>query len=100
MVGVPLPGTDKIVVREVTVNELGGDYVGTFDRKESIARVSETFDAATVAHELSHAWFNTNYLSERWLAEGYASYAEKTAGEDDYEPCERPEVYTGAAEPP
>jgi hypothetical protein len=100
LVGVPLPGTDKVVVREVTVNALGGDYVGTFDRKESIARVSEKFEAVTVAHELSHAWFNTNYLSERWLAEGYASYAEVTAGEDDYEPCERPEVYAGAAEPP
>lgn len=100
LVGVPLPGTDKVIVREVTENALGGDYVGTFDRKENIARISEKVEATTVAHELSHAWFNTKYLSERWLAEGYAGYAEKTAGDEGYEPCERPEVYTGAGDPP
>ncbi len=100
LIGVSLPGSGRITVREVTQAALGADYAGSFDPEEQVARVSEVFDATTVAHELSHVWFNPAFFSDRWLDEGYASYAEKVAGAGYYRACEAPPAYGGSGAPP
>ncbi len=98
LLGSPLPGTGAITVREVTANELG-DYVGDFNTRTQIARVSEDYDVpGVIAHELSHAWFNRSTLATTWLAEGLAGWAERvspTAGAA----CTKPSEYPGKGTP-
>jgi hypothetical protein len=82
--GVPLAKNGTITVREAsTAGELGG-YAGMYENK--IARVSETFDDLTAAHELAHVWFNSDNLKENWAWEGITEYvaqrALKSAGGD------------------
>ena len=77
LIGRGLPGTGTVVIREVSSGELGA-YAGTFDPKVGIARVSEDLETGTVAHELSHTWFNDALFSGRWLSEGSAGWAEST----------------------
>ena len=81
LVGRGLPGSGTISVQEVTAYSLGY-YAGTFDTERNLARISEQMDAGTVAHELSHAWFNGNLFSERWLSEGSAGWAESAVTND------------------
>ncbi len=100
LIGLPVPGSGTVAIREVTEADLGGDYAGSYDADTDVAWVSEDLDETTVAHELSHVWFNSRLFSDRWLTEGYASYAEKTAAANDYQACKRPEVYTGSGQPP
>lgn len=96
LIGRPLPGTGPIVVREVSDAGLGA-YVGTFDAKTGVARVSEDFtQPGVVAHELSHAWFNDSLFDGRWLSEGSAGWAESTITNV---PCPAPGAFPGTGEP-
>jgi hypothetical protein len=67
----------EIELREVAQQQLG-DYAGWFG-SEGI-RLSEYYDPATIAHELSHIWFNDTLFAETWLAEGHAGYVEAASG--------------------
>ena len=81
LVGAPLPGTGPIVIREVTQAALGDGYGGEYSNSSRTAEVSENYDqAGTVAHELSHAWFNHDMFAATWLSEGYAGWAERAVG--------------------
>ncbi|MEO8468800.1 MAG: hypothetical protein ABI573_03935, partial [Chloroflexota bacterium] len=96
LIGRPLPGSGTVVVREVSDAGLGA-YVGTFDSETSVARVSENYtQPGVVAHELSHAWFNDSLLTDRWLSEGSAGWAESTI---THLPCVAPSVYPGSGKP-
>jgi hypothetical protein len=95
LVGRAIPGTGPIIVREVSSGELG-PYAGTFDPEEGIARVSEDVQFGTVAHELSHAWFNDSLFEARWLSEGSAEWARSTVTS---EPCNDPGPYPGSGKP-
>jgi hypothetical protein len=95
LVGQELPGDGPIIVREVSSVELG-PYAGTFDPDEGVARVSEHLELGTVAHELSHAWFNDALFEARWLSEGSAAWAESTVTDV---PCDEPGDYPGSGQP-
>ena len=92
LIGMPLPGSGPIVVREVSEAELGA-YAGTFDYTAGVARVSEDFtQVGVVPHELSHAWFNDSLYRARWLSEGSAGWAESTI---THVACNDPGPYPG-----
>jgi hypothetical protein len=95
LVGQELPGDGPIIVREVSSVELG-PYAGTFDPEEGIARVSEHLELGTVAHELSHAWFNDALFASRWLSEGSAGWAESSITGRN---CDEPGAYPGSGQP-
>jgi hypothetical protein len=102
--GVPLVKNGSIMVREASTDgELGG-YAGMYENK--IARVSETFDDLTAAHELAHVWFNDANLKDNWAWEGLTEYvaqrALKAAGGDiGSAPCSETYAYdyTKASDP-
>ena len=97
LIGQALPGTGALTIREVAADQLG-DYSGTFDSKDLIADVSETLDQGTVAHELSHDWFNDTLFTDRWLAEGSAGWAESATTPAE-SPCAAPGPYPGTGTP-
>ena len=75
IVGRGLPRGEPIVVREVAGTELAG-YAGLYNPSTGVAVVGEQYgNDGTVAHELSHAWFNDNLFELRWQSEGMAEWA-------------------------
>jgi hypothetical protein len=81
LIGQPLPGNGPVRIDEVSGGELGSAYIGAYDKDARLATVSEDYtQAGTVAHELSHVWFNDDLFAARWLSEGYASWAERAVG--------------------
>jgi hypothetical protein len=84
----------------VTIVEAGdfqlGDYGGSYNSYTHISYIPEEIDPATVAHELSHIWFNTQMLDDKWMSEGLAGYSEQVAGAGNYLPCNEPGPYPGS----
>ncbi|HXG39767.1 MAG TPA: hypothetical protein VNJ28_02395, partial [Candidatus Limnocylindrales bacterium] len=79
----PPPGRpERIELREVAGFELG-DYAGAFDPDEGVALISEAAaEGRVVAHELAHAWFNSERFAARWMSEGLAEWAARKALEE------------------
>ena len=87
LIGSDVPGTGPITLREVAGGDLGDAYIATYSPEARLASVSEDYlQAGTVTHELSHAWFNDSLFAEKWMSEGYASWAERAVGANT-EPC-------------
>jgi hypothetical protein len=97
LTGLTLPG-GTIDVIEAGDSQLG-NYGGTFNSASDTAYVPETIDPATVAHELSHVWFNTKLFNDRWAMEGLAGYSQKAAGAGNYKTCSEPGPYPGTGAP-
>jgi hypothetical protein len=98
LIGRQLPGNGPVRIDEVSGTELGDAYIGTYDNDTRIATVSEDFtQAGTVAHELSHVWFNSDLFTANWLSEGYASWAERAVGANKTD-C-KPGSYPGTGKP-
>jgi hypothetical protein len=96
LVGRPLAGSGPIIVREVAGAELGA-YAGFFDPTTGIAIVGEDFaNDGTVAHELSHEWFNDGLFVERWMSEGMAEWARINVVPGT---CPAPGTYPGVGVP-
>ena len=97
LIGLTLP--DK----RVTIIEAGaaqlGDYGGMYSADSRTAYIPETIDKATVAHELSHIWFNKQTFKDKWMSEGLAGYSEKAAGAGNYTACKEPGAYPGTGKP-
>jgi hypothetical protein len=92
-IGQPLPGSGPITIREVAGGSLGDAYAGRFDPNEDIAQIPESYQQpGTVAHELSHTWFNGSMFSAQWLSEGYAQWAERAVGANTV-PCTLPRAF-------
>jgi hypothetical protein len=47
-------------------------YAGFYDTGADEITVSEQLDDQTIVHEASHAWFNGDLFTERWITEGLA----------------------------
>jgi hypothetical protein len=94
LTGLKMPG-GTVTVDEVASSELG-DYSGMYDPSAQSASITEDTDNATVAHELSHIWFNGDLFAATWMDEGFARYSEKVAGEGNYKPCTDPGTYKGS----
>ena len=77
--------------------DAGDAYAGVYDPGEHLARIPESYEqAGTVAHELSHAWFNGALFAPQWLSEGYAGWAERAVGANS-EACTSPRLGVGSS---
>lgn len=97
LTGLKMPG-GTINISEAGNSELG-DYVGVYNPTTKTATVTEATDDSTVAHELSHIWFNKNLFTATWMDEGFAGYSEQVAGAGKYKPCLSPGTYPGDGSP-
>ena len=97
MTGLKMPG-GTIAITGAGNSQLG-EYVGVYSSTTKAATVTENTDHATVAHELSHIWFNKNFFTATWMDEGFAGYSEKAAGTGNYKPCLAPVSYPGTGSP-
>jgi hypothetical protein len=71
LVGLDWPVDDVLNVRERYTPSLEG-YAGFFLADEDRIDVTENLDPVTIMHEASHAWFNEDLFSYRWIYEGLA----------------------------
>ena len=97
LTGLQMPG-GTIDIQEAGDWQLG-EYAGTYDSSTKMASVTENTDHATVAHELSHIWFNPAFFTDTWMNEGFAGYSEKAAGAGNYKACVDPGAYPGSGTP-
>ena len=70
-IGLPWPVDGPLSVLEVHTPLLEG-YAGFYNRETDEITISEQLDDLTIVHEASHAWFNGNLFTERWITEGLA----------------------------
>ena len=97
LTGLTMPGS-KVTIIEAGDEQLG-DYSGSFNADTNISYIPETIDKATVAHELSHLWFNKKTLKDKWMSEGLAGYSEQAAGAGNFTACAAPGTYPGTGDP-
>lgn len=71
LIGAPWPDTDETDVIEASTPYLRG-YGGYYYAGDSLIEVGEDLDSWTMLHELSHAWFNSTNVEDRWISEGLA----------------------------
>ena len=71
LIGLDWPVEADLDVFEVHTPLLEG-YAGVFFEKQDRIEISEDLDDLTILHEASHAWFNGDLFSGRWLNEGFA----------------------------
>jgi len=82
LIGLDWPVLHDLEVRERYTPALEG-YAGVFYVDESID-VSEDLDPLVIVHEVSHAWFNDDLFTGRWIAEGLAQeYAWRVLADSD-----------------
>ena len=86
LIGLDWPVEHDLNVRERYTPALEG-YAGVFFVDEQRIDVSEDLYPVVIVHEASHAWFNENLFSERWIQEGlaqeYAWRVQQAVGGDD-----------------
>jgi hypothetical protein len=97
LTGLQMPG-GSISIKEAATSELG-EYSGIYNQNTKTATLTEDTANSTVAHELSHIWFNPDLFASEWMYEGLAGYSEKIAGAGNFTPCTDPGKYpsTGSA---
>lgn len=73
----PIKGQLKVI--EAATPYLRG-YSGWFSPATNTIEIGERLDAESMLHELSHAWFNRDLFSDRWINEAFADeYARQAA---------------------
>jgi hypothetical protein len=90
LIGTPWPLADQEFDIRQTVEPNFFGYAGWFDTQASEIAVGEELDAVTMYHELSHAWFNQDVFSSRWLSEGLAQLYAAEMVERDGDPRPQP----------
>lgn len=79
-IGLDWPVSGELSIFEVHTPLLEG-YAGIFIEGEDRIQISENLDDLTILHEASHAWFNGDLFSGRWINEGLAdTYAAEALG--------------------
>ena len=71
LIGRPWPIDSQLQITEATSSYLRG-YAGWFSPSDKTIEVGEDLDHETLLHELSHAWFNRELFTDRWINEGFA----------------------------
>jgi hypothetical protein len=71
LIGLAWPVDGPLTLVEVHSPLLEG-YAGFYDTGADEITVSEQLDDQTIVHEASHAWFNGDLFTERWISEGLA----------------------------
>ncbi len=78
LIGLDWPVSHDLRVLERYTPALEG-YAGIFLTREERIEVSEDLNPDVIVHEVSHAWFNEDLFTERWIYEGLAQdYAWRT----------------------
>ena len=78
LIGLDWPVSHDLHVLERYTPALEG-YAGIFLTREERIEVSEDLDPIVIVHEVSHAWFNEDLFTDRWIYEGLAQeYAWRT----------------------
>lgn len=94
LIGLPWPVSGTLVVSEAYAPLLGG-YAGLYRQAEQPGQsdtinITEDPDPLVIVHEASHAWFNGDLFTGRWINEGladeYASRALAELGQSGYDP--------------
>lgn len=94
LIGLPWPVKGTLVVSEAYTPLLGG-YAGLYRQGDQPGQadtinITEDPDPLVIVHEASHAWFNADLFTGRWIAEGladeYASRALADLGRSGYDP--------------
>ncbi|MEM9465480.1 MAG: hypothetical protein AAGA90_08890 [Actinomycetota bacterium] len=95
-IGLEWPHDGPLQVTETVVPALAG-YAGRYSEPaptadggtatiDALVEIGEDLNAEVLSHEISHAWFNTEFSPMRWLTEGLAEYygynAARAAGID------------------
>jgi len=70
LTGLAWPIGDIEVVESLTPYLYG--YGGWFNAAEGVIEIGEDLDRDLILHELSHAWFNADFIQGRWITEGLA----------------------------
>lgn len=77
LIGLGSPTARTLTVVEASNQEING-FSGQYDQTSGQIQVSYFADPFVILHETAHLWFNEDLTSERWIAEGFASfYAEQ-----------------------
>ncbi len=97
LTGLKMPG-GTVAILEAGDQQLG-EYGGMYNSATSTAQIPETAQKDTVAHELSHIWFNHNLFADKWMSEGLAGFSEQAAGKGNSTPCAEPGAYPGTGSP-
>ena len=97
LTGLTMPG-GTVNILEAGDQQLG-EYGGLYNSQTSTAQIPETIQNDTVAHELSHIWFNHNLFADKWMSEGLAGFSEQAAGPGNFTPCVEPGAYPGTGSP-
>src|SRR5450759_4704016 len=97
LTGLKMPG-GPVAILEAGDQQLG-EYGGIYNSATSTAQIPETILKDTVAHELSHIWFNHNLFADKWMSEGLAGFSEQAAGAGNFTPCAEPGTYPGTGSP-
>jgi hypothetical protein len=97
LTGLTMPG-GMVKIVEAGQSQLG-DASGVYSADRKMSYISETVEKATVAHELSHIWFNKDLFSAKWMSEGLAGYSEQASGAGNFTPCKEPGTYPGTGSP-
>ena len=97
LTGLEMPG-GPVAILEAGDQQLG-EYGGLYNSATSTAQIPETAQKDTVAHELSHIWFNHNLFADKWMSEGLAGFSEQAAGKGNSTPCPEPGAYPGTGSP-
>jgi hypothetical protein len=92
LTGTPWPERNETDVIEASTPYLRG-YAGYYYADTDVIEVTEDLDGHTMLHELSHAWFNDSYLTDRWLSEGLADEVGSRAVAELGDKLPRPDDY-------
>ena len=71
LIGQPWPAGDDVSVTETVSPYLYG-YAGWYSDIDASIEVGDELDQTTVVHEISHAWFNSDWFTDRWIGEAFA----------------------------
>ena len=70
--GHDIPGEGPVIIREAPAREAGG-YASLHD-SPGVVQLDETGGTRDIEHQMAHAWFGKDNVSELWLREGLADW--------------------------
>jgi hypothetical protein len=70
--GHDIPGEGPLLIREAPVREAGG-YASAHD-SPGVVQLDESGGTRDIHHQMAHAWFGKDNISELWLREGLADW--------------------------
>ncbi len=97
LTGLKMP-SGTVSIRESGDTQIGG-YAGAYNPLTKTVSLGETATRSTIAHELSHIWFNYTLFDAMWMDEGFAGYSQTAAGIGNFDACREPGAYPGAGSP-